>query len=126
MVPQDLFYTEDHEWAKIQGDTATLGISDYAQESLGEITFVELPAPNKSVQPHDELAVIESSKAASDIYSPFAGVVTEVNDQLESQPELMNSDCYNDGWVCKLKLSAPSKTDELMNAAQYSEYLETL
>jgi glycine cleavage system H protein len=125
MAPSNLFYTKDHEWADIKGDTATIGITDYAQHSLGEITFVELPAMQKKLNVHDALAVVESSKAASDVYSPLAGEVAEVNEELSSQPELINQDCYNAGWLCKLKVSKPD-TKHLMNAAQYEEYLKTL
>jgi glycine cleavage system H protein len=125
MTPENLFYTKDHEWAEIKGDTAIIGITDYAQHSLGEITFVELPALKKKLNIHDGLAVIESSKAASDVYSPLAGEVVEVNDQLSSKPELINQDCYKAGWVCKLKVSKPD-TKHLMNASQYEEYLKSI
>jgi len=125
MVPENLFYTKDHEWAEINGDTATIGITDYAQHSLGEITFVELPAIKKQVKAHDVLAVVESSKAASDVYSPLAGEVTQVNDGLSSKPELINQDCCKAGWICKLKISKPD-TKNLMNASQYEEYLKSI
>jgi glycine cleavage system H protein len=125
MIPENLFYTKEHEWADIQDDTATIGISDYAQHSLGEITFAELPALNKKVNVHDALAVVESSKAASDVYSPLAGEVIETNEELSSKPELINQDCYKSGWICKIKLSNKD-TKHLMNAAQYEEYLKTI
>jgi glycine cleavage system H protein len=125
MVKANLFYTKDHEWAEINGSTATIGITDYAQHSLGEITFVELPALNKKLNVHDSLAVVESSKAASDVYSPLAGEVAQVNEELSSKPELINQDCFNAGWICKLKVSNPD-TKHLMNAAQYEEYLKTI
>ena len=125
MIPENLFYTKDHEWAEIKGDTATIGITDYAQHSLGEITFVELPALKKQLNSHDVAAVVESSKAASDVYSPLAGEVTQVNDELSSKPELINQDCFRAGWICKLKVAAPD-TKNLMNAAQYEEYLKTI
>lgn len=125
MVKANLFYTKDHEWAEINGSTATIGITDYAQHSLGEITFVELPALNKKLNVHDSLAVVESSKAASDVYSPLAGEVAQVNEELSSKPELINQDCFNTGWICKLKVSNPD-TKHLMNAAQYEEYLKSL
>jgi glycine cleavage system H protein len=125
MVPQDLYYTKDHEWAEIKGNVATIGITDYAQHSLGEITFIELPALKKQLKVHDIVAVVESSKAASDIYSPVAGEVTEVNDELSAKPEEINQDCYNDGWICKLKVSNPD-TKNLMNASQYEQYLKTI
>jgi glycine cleavage system H protein len=125
MAPANLFYTKDHEWAEIKGDTAIIGISDHAQHSLGEITFVELPAMKKKLNVHDVTAVVESSKAASDVYSPLAGEVAEVNEELSSKPELINQDCYNAGWLCKLKVSNPD-TKHLMNAAQYEEYLKSI
>jgi len=125
MVPKELFYTKDHEWAEIKDDVATIGITDYAQHSLGEITFIELPAMNKQFKGHDIIAVVESSKAASDIYSPIAGQVIEVNDELASQPEKINQDSYNDGWICKLKIAGPD-TKNLMNAEQYEKYLKTI
>ncbi len=125
MVPQNLLFTKDHEWAQIDGDVVTVGITDYAQQSLGEITFVELPAVKKEVKVHDCLAVVESSKAASDIYSPLAGSVLEVNGELAAKPELINQDCYKAGWICKIKL-AGLDTKHLMNAAQYEQYLKSV
>ncbi len=126
MVIEGLFYTEEHEWAKINGNTATIGITHYAQELLGEITFVELPAVGKEVEQKDELAVVESSKAASDVYSPIAGAVTKVNSDLESTPEQINQDCYNTGWICTMKVTDKSKIDNLMDSKQYEEYLKGL
>jgi glycine cleavage system H protein len=125
MIPQNLYYTKDHEWAQINGDTATIGITDYAQQSLGEITFIELPAVKKQVKVHDIAAVVESSKAASDVYSPLAGTVLEVNSELGTKPELINQDCYKAGWICKIKIAQPD-TKHLMSAAQYDEYLKSL
>lgn len=125
MAPENLFYTKDHEWAEIKGDIATIGITDYAQHSLGEITFVELPALNKKLNVHESLAVVESSKAASDVYSPLTGQVIEINEELSLKPELINQDCYKQGWLCKLKVSKPD-TKHLMNAKQYEEYLKTI
>jgi glycine cleavage system H protein len=125
MAPENTFYTKDHEWVQINGDTVTVGITDYAQHSLGEITFIELPALKKQLKAHDVVAVVESSKAASDVFSPIAGVVTEVNNQLSSKPELINQDCFSAGWICKLKVASPD-TKNLMNAAQYEEYLKSI
>jgi glycine cleavage system H protein len=126
MVPQNLYYTKDHEWALVNSDTATVGITDYAQQSLGEITYVELPAVKKQVKVHDVVAVVESSKAASDVYSPLAGAVLEVNSELEKKPELINQDCYKTGWICKIKVSDLTGTKNLLNAAQYEEYLKSI
>lgn len=125
-VLKGLYYTKQHEWAQIDGDIATIGISDYAQSFLGEITYVELPEAGTSVQVNDELAVVESSKAASDVYAPVAGEVTEANDELDSAPELVNSDCYAAGWICKIKLSNPSDVEDLMDSAKYEAFLETI
>lgn len=126
MVVENLYYTKDHEWAQINGEIATVGITDYAQQALGEITFVELPQTDKQVNVHDILATAESSKAASDIYSPMSGTVTEINNEISAKPELINQDCYKAGWICKLKISNPADKDKLMNAGEYEKYLGTL
>jgi glycine cleavage system H protein len=125
-VQQGLLYTKDHEWAKVEGDTATVGISDYAQEQLGEIVFVELPKVGKDFGVHKEMAVVESSKAASDVYCPVAGKVTGVNAELETRPELINEDCYGAGWICKLTITDKKSLNDLMDAKKYEEYLKTL
>ena len=125
MVPEALFYTKEHEWVKIENNTITIGITDYAQQMLGEITFVEPPEIGKEVQSHGELGIVESSKSASDIYSPMAGKVTELNSKLEATPELINQDCYEAGWICKLSITDES-TEGLMNATQYQDYLKEL
>ena len=126
MVKDGLHYTEDHEWVRIESQIAIVGISDYAQSSLGEITFVELPEIGRDVNSHGELAVVESSKAANDIYSPVAGEVIEINEQLESEPELINNDCYGQGWIVKLKLSTEPELGKLMDASQYKEFINGL
>jgi glycine cleavage system H protein len=125
-VQPGLLYTKDHEWAKIEGDTATIGITDYAQEQLGEIVFVELPKVGKELGVHKELAVIESSKAAADVYCPVAGKVAKVNSELEAAPELLNDDCYGKGWICKLTITDKGSLGDLMDAKKYEEYLKTL
>ena len=126
MVVKGLFYTQDHEWAKVEGDIATIGITDHAQNQLGELTFVELPDAGKEVKQKGELGVVESSKAASDVYSPVTGKVTEVNKQLSTKPEMINDDCYGIGWICKIHISDKATTKNLMDAAQYEEYLKGL
>ena len=127
MVVEGLLYTKEHEWAKIEGDIATIGITDYAQEMLGEITFVELPPIDKKFRSREGLAVVESSKAASDVYSPVTGKTIEVNSELESKPELINEDCYEAGWICRLEITADSEPmEDLMEAGQYEEYLKGL
>ncbi len=123
MAVEGLLYTKDHEWARVEADIATIGITDYAQQMLGEIIFVELPAIGKEFAGHDELAVVESTKAANDIYSPVAGKVIEVNGELESKPELINQDCYNAGWICKLQITDTKSVDSLMDSKQYEGYV---
>ena len=126
MVVEGLFYTKEHEWVKIEGNTAIVGITDYAQEMLGEITYAELPKLDKEVDAGDELAVVESSKAASDVYAPITGRVVEVNRELETRPELINEDCYETGWICRMEVTGKDATGELMNANEYEEYLKGL
>jgi len=123
MVIEELLYTKDHEWARIDAGAATIGITDYAQQMLGELVFVELPVIGKEYTGNDELAVVESTKAASDVYAPVAGKVIEVNDQLESQPELINQDCYIAGWICKMQITDMKSIESLMDSKQYEEYL---
>jgi glycine cleavage system H protein len=126
MVVKGLFYTDQHEWAKVEGDIAVIGITDHAQEQLGELTFVELPDVGKEVKQKGELAVVESSKAASDVYSPVAGKVTEVNSQLKTKPEIINEDCYTAGWICKIRVTDKASLKNLMDATKYEEYLKGL
>ena len=126
MVVEGIYYTKDHEWVKFEKNIATVGIADYAQESLGEITFVELPDIGKNVQFHSELATVESSKAASDVYSPVAGKIVQINNALEGQPELINDDCYGQGWIAKLEIEVEPELDKLMDSARYEEYLKTV
>ena len=123
MVIDGLMYTKDHEWIKVDGNVVTVGISDYAQEILGEITCVEMPETESQIEIHDELAVVESSKAASDVYSPVAGKVIEINDALENNPDLINDDCYTSGWICKIEIAAEVSNPALMDAKTYEEYL---
>jgi glycine cleavage system H protein len=126
VVKEGLRYTKDHEWIKVEGDTGTIGITDYAQEQLGEIVFVELPQVGKQFAAHKEISVVESSKAAGDVYCPVAGKVAEVNAELESKPELVNQDCYGAGWICKLQITDKKALDGLMDAKKYEEYLKAL
>ena len=126
MIVKGLLYTKDHEWVSIEGNVATMGITDYAQEQLGELVFVEPPAIDKEVHAHDEIAIVESSKAASDVYSPVTGKVIEVNLELETRPELINEDCYKGGWIAKLKLTDPKSHEDLMDTEQYKQYVAGL
>jgi len=126
MAVKGLLFTKDHEWVSIEGDAATVGITDYAQEQLGELVFVELPVIGKQVNAHDEIAIVESSKAASDVYSPVTGKVIEVNQELETRPELINDNCYKGGWIAKLQLTDPKSHEDLMDTEQYKEYVAGL
>lgn len=126
MIVDGLFYTKDHEWIKVDGDIGTVGITHHAQEMLGELVFVELPEVGKAFDAHKELAVVESSKAAGDVYCPVAGEVTEVNSELSERPELINEDCYEGGWICKIRIANKSDLDALMGSQKYKAYLDTL
>jgi len=119
MTPSDRRYTETHEWVKIEDDVAVIGISDYAQESLGDITFIELPETDNVVSQEDECGVIESVKAASDLYAPFDGLIIEVNEALDGNPELVNEDPYGNGWIFKMTNFNEDQLEELMDAAEY-------
>jgi len=123
-IPENLRYTKDHEWVRLEGDTATVGITDHAQKALGEITYVELPPVGKVVKPSDELAAVESSKAASDVYAPIGGTVSETNGMLEEAPETINASPYEDGWICKLYEISAGDADSLMTAEKYRTLLE--
>jgi glycine cleavage system H protein len=126
MVIKGLLYTKEHEWAKVEGDTATIGITDHAQEQLGEVTFVELPAVGREVVQKDEIGTVESTKAASDVFSPVTGTVTEVNNELKTKPEIINNDCYGKGWLCKIQITDKASLNNLLDSAQYEEYLKGL
>ena len=118
-VPAELKYTKSHEWVAVDGDTATIGISDHAQDLLGDLVFIELPEVGSSFAAGGECAVVESVKAASDVYSPVSGEVTEINGGVVDSPETVNSDPYGDGWLFKLKLSNASEVDGLLDAEAY-------
>lgn len=123
MVPNDLKYTDQHEWVKTEGAIATVGITDHAQKALGDITFVELPEAGRAIAKGDEACALESCKAAASIYAPVSGKVVDANQALEQQPGLINSDCYEAGWVFKLELTDPSELDKLMAADKYTQFL---
>ncbi len=122
----DRKYTEDHEWVLIEGDTATIGISDYAQEQLGDVVYVELPEEGAELERGAEAATVESVKAASEIYAPVAGEVIAVNGALNDDPALINSDPFGDGWFFKLKIGGPPDLGEMMDENAYKEYVESL
>jgi len=121
-IPADLKYTKEHEWVRIDGDTATFGISDHAQEALGDIVFVELPEVGRSIDAGEAYAVVESVKAVSDVYAPVAGEVIEVNEALEGEPELVNTDSYGAGWIAKIRIGEGQV--ELLNDDEYTTFLE--
>ena len=124
--PQDLKYTESHEWVRDEGDgVIAIGISDHAQELLGDLVFVELPEVGAALAAGDECAVVESVKAASDIYSPVGGEVTEVNEALVDAPETINDDPYVNGWIFKLRIAEAAELDNLMDAAAYTAHAES-
>jgi glycine cleavage system H protein len=121
----DTRYTEDHEWVRIDGEIATIGISNHAQQQLGDVVFVELPAVGKQVRQKDPMAVVESVKAASDVYAPLSGEVVEVNEALADDPALVNSGAESDGWFCKLRLADPGQLKELLDAKAYQALVES-
>ena len=125
-VIDHLLYTKEHEWVNIDGDDATIGISDYAQENLGDITFVELPNAGDEVEQFEEFASVESVKAASDIFSPMSGKITAVNDDLNEEPGLINKSPYETGWIAKVKISDLEGQSNLMTADEYRKFLESV
>jgi len=121
-IPANLKYTKEHEWVRIEGDVATFGVSDHAQEALGDIVFVELPEIGRMLDAGEAYAIVESVKAVSDVYAPMAGKVIEINDALESEPEKVNTDPYGAGWITKVKMSG--NTVELLSDDEYNTFLE--
>ena len=121
--PEDLKYSKEHEWVLVEGNVATIGITDYAQDQLGDIVFVELPAIGDKVSKEDAFGVVESVKAVSDIYAPVTGKVLEVNDDLPENPEMINEDAYGDGWMIKIEMSDKDELNDLMTATEYEEYV---
>ena len=119
----DRKFSEEHEWVEMSGDVATIGITNHAQQQLGDIVFVELPEVGGTVNKDDEAGVVESVKAASEVYSPLTGEITEVNETLEGNPALVNEDAEGDGWLFKLKLEDTSELDSLMTAAEYNDFI---
>ncbi len=122
-APEGLHYTKEHEWVRLEGDSAVVGLTDFAQDQLGDITYVELPEPGARVEQMGEMCVVESVKAAADVYAPLAGTVAEVNAALEDAPELINQDCYGGGWLVKLEGFDRAELDNLMDAAAYTRLL---
>ncbi|MBO8159833.1 glycine cleavage system protein GcvH [Thermosyntropha sp.] len=120
-VESGLLYTQNHEWLKVEGDKAYIGITDYAQEHLGDIVFVELPEVDAEFDAEDSIAVVESVKAVSSVYTPVGCTIVEVNEELESSPELLNEDCYTN-WIAVVEITDKSGLDELMNAEEYEAF----
>lgn len=125
-VVEYYLYTKEHEWVNIEDKVATVGITDYAQESLGDITFVELPKVGEEVEQFEEFASVESVKAASDIFSPISGKVIEVNTELEAEPGLINKSVYENGWIAKVEIFDPEEASNLMTASEYRKFLESI
>ncbi|WP_458205531.1 glycine cleavage system protein GcvH [Haladaptatus sp. NG-SE-30] len=123
-VPEDRNYLESHEWVEVTDGTGRIGISDFAQDELGDVVFVELPEVGDELEQGDEFGVVESIKAVSDLYTPVSGTVTAVNDELESTPELVNDDPFGDGWMLEVELTDESDLDELLSAEEYRDQIE--
>ena len=118
-IPEELYYTKEHEWMRVEGDEIVIGITDHAQDALTDIVYIELPGEGETLADMDEFAIVESVKSASPIFAPLAGEITAVNEALEDTPELMNTDPYGEGWIVKMKLDDPSAVESLMSAADY-------
>ena len=125
-VPEGLYYSKDHEWLRVEGETGTVGITDHAQNSLGDVVYVELPKTGETFAAHDTFGSVESVKAVSELFLPVAGEVTEVNESLSDEPEKVNSDPYGDGWMLRVKLSNRGEVDSLLSAAEYEDYIGSL
>lgn len=122
--PEDLYYSKDHEWIRVDGDTGTVGITDHAAHSLGDVVYVELPAPGASFDAHAAFGSVESVKAVSELYLPVAGEITEVNGALADSPELVNSDPHGDGWMARVRIADASQLEGLMRSADYERYVK--
>jgi len=122
-IPENLRYSKDHEWIAVDGDIATIGITDYAQHSLGDVVYIDMPRVGDKFASHEAFGSVESVKAVSEIFVPVAGVITEVNDGLNDQPEAVNNDPYVEGWMVKVQMENPLEADGMLSAAEYEEYL---
>lgn len=122
-LPDDIKYTKDHEWIRIDGDIATVGITDYAQEQLGDIVFVELPNVGEKVEHGDTFGAVESVKSVGDCYAPVAGEIVEVNDLLVENPEIVNEDCYGDGWMVKIKMKDKKLPEDVLTNVEYEQFI---
>ncbi|MDP3047821.1 MAG: glycine cleavage system protein GcvH [Thermodesulfovibrionales bacterium] len=124
MYPEELKYHKEHTWVKVSGKKATIGITDYAQDALGDIVYIDLPETDTAIEANSELAEIESTKATSSVISPVSGAVTEVNDDLSESPEIINEEPYGKGWIAIIEIDDASEVDDLMDAADYAKYVE--
>ena len=123
-TPEDLSYTKDHEWVRVRGDQATIGITDHAQKQLGDVVYVELPKVGDKFEISEPFGSVESVKAVSEIYMPLTGTVSEVNHKLNDAPEMVNSDPYGEGWMIVIKMDNPAQVDGLLNSAEYEDYIK--
>jgi glycine cleavage system H protein len=123
-TPEDLGYTKDHEWVRVRGDQATIGITDHAQNQLGDVVYVELPKVGDKFEITEPFGSVESVKAVSEVYMPLTGSVIKVNESLNDAPELVNSDPYGDGWMIVIKMDNPAQADGLLNSAEYEDYIK--
>ena len=126
MYPEDLRFTEDHEWVRLDGEVATVGISSYAVEELGEIVFVELPAIGSEIQQMAEFGSVESVKTVSSLYLPVGGVISEINDEVVASPETINNSPFEDGWLVKIRISDDKEIDDLMTAEEYTKFIQSI
>jgi glycine cleavage system H protein len=123
-IPENLRYTKDHEWIAPDGDVAAIGITDYAQHSLGDVVYIDMPRVGDKLAAHEAFGSVESVKAVSEVFTPIAGEIVEVNDGLNDTPEKVNSDAYGEGWFVKIRMDNPGDADAMLSAAEYEEYLE--
>jgi glycine cleavage system H protein len=126
MYPKEFYFTKDHEWVRLDGDTATVGITDFAQKQLGDVVYVELPTVGATLDVHQTIGVVESVKAVSDIYSPVSGEVTAINEGLNDSPETVNQDPHGKGWIIRLRIKNKSDLEKLMTVNDYEKFLEGL
>ena len=122
-IPENLRYSKDHEWVQVDGDVATIGITDYAQHSLGDVVYIDMPRVGDKLSPHESFGSVESVKAVSEIFTPVAGEIVEVNDGLNDTPEAVNNDPYSAGWMVKVKMANPLEADAMLSSIEYEEYL---
>jgi glycine cleavage system H protein len=121
-VPEDLHYSKDHEWVRVEGNIATIGITDYAQNSLGDVVYVEVSKPGDELAANESFGSVESVKAVSELFTPVSGVVSEQNESLQDEPEAVNTDPYGEGWMIRVKMSSPGEVDSLLTAAEYEDF----